>query len=449
MSVPGCTTSRRCAWRAAIAGLSGLVVDIDGLCGHVSRRRPAAAGGARRPRQCRRRSSASATVWRRRCRSARSTGLGLAAPPVFQLQAGAASRSAGRWRCRMAGSVACSIRWAGRWTGTGRCRPAARSGRVRAAPPEATDAGAAGSPARSRRARAQLLRHLPPGPAARPVLRLRHRQVDPARHAGAPHRLRCRRARPGRRARTRGAGVPRGRSGRGRAGALGRRGRHLGFAAAAAPRGGLRRHDGGRAFPRPGQVGAAADGQRHPVLPGVARDRAVGRRAAGDARLSAQRVRRTAAPAGARRPRTGPAGRSDRPHHRAVHRAGRGRRPQRTGRRRGARHPGRPRRAGSPHRRGRPLSGGRRAALAVARRARAATRRRRTPWRAAPARCWRCTPTWPTWCGWAPTAPAAIPAVDEAVALAPRIEAMLRQERDEHTNIEDSFALLRAALEPP
>jgi len=41
------------------------------------------------------------------------------------------------------------------------------------------------------------------------------------------------------------------------------------------------------------------------------------------------------------------------------------------------------------------------------------------------------------------------PAVDEAVALAPRIEAMLRQERTEHVSIEDSFAMLRAALEPP
>jgi flagellum-specific ATP synthase len=40
------------------------------------------------------------------------------------------------------------------------------------------------------------------------------------------------------------------------------------------------------------------------------------------------------------------------------------------------------------------------------------------------------------------------PAVDEAVALAPRIEAMLRQERAERTTIEDSFAQLRAALEP-
>jgi flagellum-specific ATP synthase len=41
------------------------------------------------------------------------------------------------------------------------------------------------------------------------------------------------------------------------------------------------------------------------------------------------------------------------------------------------------------------------------------------------------------------------PAVDEAVALAPRIEATLRQERTEHVSIENSFAALRAALEPP
>jgi flagellum-specific ATP synthase len=41
------------------------------------------------------------------------------------------------------------------------------------------------------------------------------------------------------------------------------------------------------------------------------------------------------------------------------------------------------------------------------------------------------------------------PAVDEAVALAPRIDAMLRQDRDERTGIEDSFALLRAILDPP
>jgi flagellum-specific ATP synthase len=41
------------------------------------------------------------------------------------------------------------------------------------------------------------------------------------------------------------------------------------------------------------------------------------------------------------------------------------------------------------------------------------------------------------------------PAVDEAVALAPRIEAMLRQECNERTSIEDSFAMLSQALQPP
>ena len=40
------------------------------------------------------------------------------------------------------------------------------------------------------------------------------------------------------------------------------------------------------------------------------------------------------------------------------------------------------------------------------------------------------------------------PAVDEAVALAPRIEAMLRQERADRSSIDDSFALMRAAMEP-
>ena len=52
----------------------------------------------------------------------------------------------------------------------------------------------------------------------------------------------------------------------------------------------------------------------------------------------------------------------------AVHRAGGGRRPQRAGGRRGARHPGRARHPGPPDRRRRPLSGGGRAAVAVARR---------------------------------------------------------------------------------
>ena len=40
------------------------------------------------------------------------------------------------------------------------------------------------------------------------------------------------------------------------------------------------------------------------------------------------------------------------------------------------------------------------------------------------------------------------PAVDEAVALAPRIEAMLRQEREERSDLPGSFAALHAALTP-
>jgi flagellum-specific ATP synthase len=42
--------------------------------------------------------------------------------------------------------------------------------------------------------------------------------------------------------------------------------------------------------------------------------------------------------------------------------------------------------------------------------------------------------------------PGSDPAVDEAVVLAPRIESMLRQDRAERTDIEESFALLHAAM---
>jgi flagellum-specific ATP synthase len=41
------------------------------------------------------------------------------------------------------------------------------------------------------------------------------------------------------------------------------------------------------------------------------------------------------------------------------------------------------------------------------------------------------------------------PAVDEALRLAPRLETMLRQQRDERSNIAESFALLRDALRDP
>jgi flagellum-specific ATP synthase len=45
--------------------------------------------------------------------------------------------------------------------------------------------------------------------------------------------------------------------------------------------------------------------------------------------------------------------------------------------------------------------------------------------------------------------PGSDPCVDQAVALAPRIEDMLRQSRDERTGIEDSFAALAEAMELP
>jgi flagellum-specific ATP synthase len=45
--------------------------------------------------------------------------------------------------------------------------------------------------------------------------------------------------------------------------------------------------------------------------------------------------------------------------------------------------------------------------------------------------------------------PGSDPCVDEAVALAPRIEAMLRQSREERTGIEDSFAALADAMQLP
>jgi flagellum-specific ATP synthase len=40
------------------------------------------------------------------------------------------------------------------------------------------------------------------------------------------------------------------------------------------------------------------------------------------------------------------------------------------------------------------------------------------------------------------------PGADPAVALAPRIESVLRQSRDEQATLQDSFAQLAAALEP-
>ena len=220
-----------------------------------------ATGSALHPRdgggRCRRRSSAFATASPRRCRSARWTGSGRAprsgagaATGGSRRRAPAGGRDAGSGP--MPGSAGCSTRWAGRWTGAGRCR----RGRVRVRsappPPEATtrarlgprlDLGVRALDCFTTCRQGQRLGLFSGSGIGKSTL-LAMLARDTAVRRG--------RAGPGRRARPRGAGVPRGRSGRGGAGALGRRGRHLRRAAAAAPPGGLCRDDGGRAFPRPG-----------------------------------------------------------------------------------------------------------------------------------------------------------------------------------------------------
>ena len=170
---------------------------------------------------------------------------------VFPLQA-VERAAAGRWRSRTAGSAGCSTRLAGRWTGTGRCRPARVAGRVRAAPPEATlrarlgprlDLGVralncfatcrqgqrlglfSGSGIGKSTLLAMLARHTACDVAVLALVGERGREVRefleddlgeedwPARSSSSPPRI----------------------------------------AAADAPPGRVRRHDGGRAFPRPGQ----------------------------------------------------------------------------------------------------------------------------------------------------------------------------------------------------
>ncbi len=206
--------------------------------------------------------------------------------------------------------------------------------------------------ARSRRARAQYLRHLLPRPAHGHLRRLRRRQIGAAVDAGAQRGRRRFGDRPGRRTRPRGAGVLAGRPRPGRSRPLGGRGLDLGRAGADAPPGGLSDARHRRVLPRPAQGRAGADGFGHPLRHGAARDRPVGRRAADRQGLYADGLHRTAAASGARRPRHRRGH-----HHRHLHGAGRRRRPQRAGRRRRARHPRRPHRHGARHRRARPLSG--------------------------------------------------------------------------------------------
>ena len=147
------------------------------------------------------------------------------------------------------------------------------------------------------------------------------------------------------------------------------------------PEGGVRRHRDRRILSRPGQARALHARFDHARRARPARGRAGGRRAARAAGLSAQRVRAAA-----------PAARTDRDEraridHRALHRAGRGRRHGRADRRRGARHPRRSRHPVARHRGPKSVARRRRAAVAVAphergRRARA-PRRRPAPARAA------------------------------------------------------------------
>ncbi len=137
----------------------------------------------------------------------------------------------------------------------------------------------------------------------------------------------------------------------------------------------------------------ADDGLAHPRGDGPARDRALRRRAAGDARLPAVDLLPARPAARARRDRT-----AQRLGHRHLHRARRRRRPQRADRRRRALDPRRARRADAGARRRRALPEHRRARLGLARRlarhhARAARPRRpaapgarRAPPRAGPAR---------------------------------------------------------------
>ena len=111
-----------------------------------------------------------------------------------------------------------------------------------------------------------------------------------------------------------------------------------------------------------GLRGALPVRQPDALCHGAARDPSRRGRAADQQGLSAERVRRAAASAGARRARA-----RGGQHHGPVHGPGRGRRSARSARGCGARDPRWPHRARPAHRRGRAVPGDRRAALAVAR----------------------------------------------------------------------------------
>ena len=125
----------------------------------------------------------------------------------------------------------------------------------------------------------------------------------------------------GRRARPRGAQLPRARPRPGGLDALGRRRLDLRQPAARAAARRLCRDGDRRVLPRPGQERPADDGLGDALRDGAARGRPRGRRAADGQGLSAVGVRAAAGPARARRQRARPG-----QHHGDLHRARRGRR---------------------------------------------------------------------------------------------------------------------------
>ena len=145
--------------------------------------------------------------------------------------------------------------------------------------------------------------------------------------------------------------------------------------------------------------------------------------------------------------RAGPGPEGFRADHSLVHRAGGGRRPQRTRGGRRSRHPGRACGARPQDWRGGPLPRRRRAAQPVAHRPRVPAGERTRGWSAAPARSWRPTPRWPTSCAWGAYKAGTDAAVDEAVALAPRIERALQQDKTEGRSLSESFLALATAME--
>ena len=137
--------------------------------------------------------------------------------------------------------------------------------------------------------------------------------------------------------------------------------------------------------------------------------------------------------------------RRDRQHHRPLHRARRGRRPEGPDRRRRPLDPRRPHRA-LPPARDRPATS--RASTCSSRSPASpppSPRPSSAPTRPGCAGCWPRTATSASWSRSAPTSPGADPDADAALALMPQIDAFLRQDMDDATAAADTWARLRRA----